>query len=136
MNATEAIKLAMSHKGITQAQMAKSLGLKSQTAVSERLRGQNMGTVIFQRMATVCGYDIILKDPETGHTINLTPHPETESSPATVQSSAPAQSPAPARKSKLKVSSKRMVETPEQEQIPADESETPKIDLDSLLEGL
>lgn len=129
MNATEAIKLAMSHKGITQAQMAKTLGLKSQTAVSERLRGQNMGTVIFQRMATVCGYDIILKDPETGHTINLTPHPEPESS-ATAKSSAPA------RKSKLKVSSKRMVETPEQEQIPTDESETPKIDLDSLLEGL
>lgn len=132
MNATEAIKLAMSHKGITQAQMAKTLGLKSQTAVSERLRGQNMGTVIFQRMATVCGYDIILKDPSTGHTINLTPHPGPESSPAP----ATAQSSAPAQKSKLKVSSKRMVETPEQEQIPTDESETPKIDLDSLLEGL
>lgn len=129
MNATEAIKLAMSHKGITQAQMAKTLGLKSQTAVSERLRGQNMGTVIFQRMATVCGYDIILKDPSTGHTINLTSHPGPESS-------APAQSSVPGQKSKLKVSFKRMVETPEQEQIPTDESETPRIDLDSLLEGL
>lgn len=111
MNATEAIKLAMSHKGITQAQMAKTLGLKSQTAVSERLRGQNMGTVIFQRMATVCGYDIILKDPTTGDTINLTPHPETESSPA------PESEPKP-RRNRLTITSRNMVETPEQEPLP------------------
>ena len=120
MNATEAIKLAMSHKGITQAQMAKTLGLKSQTAVSERLRGQNMGTVIFQRMATVCGYDIILKDPETGHTINLTPHPGPESSPAPAPSSSTPvpESESKPRRNRLTITSRNMVETPEQEPLP------------------
>ena len=115
MNATEAIKLAMSHKGITQAQMAKILGLKSQTAVSERLRGQNMGTVIFQRMATVCGYDIILKDPSTGHTINLTQGGPTQTPGAEISSSTPAPESEPKpRRNGLR----NMVETPEQEPLP------------------
>ena len=72
MNTTLAVKQIMSEKHISQKMLAESLGFKYQTAISERLRGSNMGTENLIKMLNALGYSLVARDNETGAEIELT----------------------------------------------------------------
>lgn len=61
MKASEAIRKILIESGVTQAQLAKQIGLKGHSSVSSCLsRGQmNMNT--FMLMLEACGYELIIR---------------------------------------------------------------------------
>ena len=67
MKASDAIREILFESGVTQAQLAKQIGLKGHSSVSSRLsRGQmNMNT--FMLMLESCGYELVIRPVDSSH---------------------------------------------------------------------
>lgn len=68
MNEKTAVKRAMERRSITQVQLAKMLGLKSQSGVASRINGgaRSMSVVNFVEMMNACGFDVLVRDRNGG----------------------------------------------------------------------
>lgn len=134
MNTIEALKTAMSSSDMTQAKLAKALGLKSQTGISERLRSKSIGSENLIRMFNACGFTLQALNPTTGEILTLTPLTPMETPlPASIQEESPAPGQTSPRK---KTSRKTKPSTSTQTNTPASTTNpTPEVDLDALLGG-
>lgn len=63
MKANEIAKEVMRQSGITQLEMSRRLGCKTQAVLASRLRGQDMKFDSFLEIIEQCGYSLVLKDP-------------------------------------------------------------------------
>ena len=62
MKVKEVLKSTMTEEKVTQTEMSKAMGLKSQQAVGNLLsRGDNMHTDTFIKMLNIMGYEVIVR---------------------------------------------------------------------------
>lgn len=66
MKMGDAIKKAMSDKGIGQTQMAKMIGAKSQSVIAERLRRDNLSVDTVLEMLSLVGYELVIQETKPG----------------------------------------------------------------------
>lgn len=62
MNEKEILRQAMKVRGMTQAMLADAAGYRSQTNISEILRGQTLKTQTLVRLLDAMGFDLVVKD--------------------------------------------------------------------------
>lgn len=62
----KAIKMAMKSRNVTQEQMAKIIGAKSQSVISERLRKKNVTLNNVIEMLDAIGYEMVIQEKKPG----------------------------------------------------------------------
>ena len=70
MTEKEIVNEAMKIKGFSQLQLAKALGLKTQSGVSERLRGKSMRVDTFVKFMNALGFEVIVKNRDYKWTVS------------------------------------------------------------------
>ena len=66
MKASEILRAAMSEKGVTQKQLAMSIGAKSQSVVAERLRTNTFTVANLNAMLEALGYELVVQPKKPG----------------------------------------------------------------------
>lgn len=66
MRIGEAIKLAMKNQKTTQEKLAKMVGAKSQSVISQRLGMKNLSVNIVLEMLDAIGYEMIIQEKKRG----------------------------------------------------------------------
>ena len=61
MKIGEAIRLLMKRHSVTQVEMAKLIGVKGQTVISERIRRENMSVEKILQMIDPLGYQLVIQ---------------------------------------------------------------------------
>lgn len=69
MKEKEIIREVMTQSGITQVELQKALGLKSQSSISTYLKGDSMKVDTFVKMLTAMGYKLVVTNGETEYTV-------------------------------------------------------------------
>ena len=66
MKASEILRAAMSEKGVTQKQLAASIGAKSQSVIAERLKNNSFTVSNLNAMLEVLGYELVVQPKKPG----------------------------------------------------------------------
>lgn len=66
MKANEILRAAMSEKGVTQKQLAASIGAKSQSVIAERLKTNSFTVANLNAMLAVLGYELVVQPKKPG----------------------------------------------------------------------
>lgn len=62
MNHTEVIKAVMADTGATQSDLAKQIGAKSQSVISERINHKNISIKALLELLDAVGYEVVVRE--------------------------------------------------------------------------